>query len=285
MRVSSLSDPRINSLISKYFVPVWVSRDDYQLEDRSKEEKAELDRLDAERRKRGLEGGNVCVFIVAANGDVLATQRVQLAYKPEEHLAFLRKIIADYKPEPRDAEAIRASTAKPAEVKPKTKDGRLFHIWTRLDRGADNKTVTNDRVELTAAEWKTFLPTAGARVGASWTIPDDIAHKLYHNCYPPNPYWMTKDCKVLKGTLKATLSAVTDEVARIQLEGSMELSFPHGKPTEGRVTARFIGAARQDRKKQTLTSLALVSEKADYVWYWQGSPQPIEMRIALEMEP
>jgi hypothetical protein len=285
MRVSSLSDARIIRLISKYFVPVWVSRDDYQMEERSKEEKAELDRLDRERRRRGMEGGNVCVFIVAPNGDVLATQRVQLAYKPAEHLAFLQKVIADYKPEARDAEAIRASAAKPVEVKPKTKDGRFIHIWTRIDRGADDPTVTSDRVELTAAEWKKFLPAAGARPGASWKIPDDITDYLFQRCYPSNPYWMSKDCKVLKGTLKATLLAVSDDEARIGLEGSMELSFPHGKPTQGRVTARFIGTARADCKKQTLQSLALISEKADYVWYWQGSPQPIEMRIALEMEP
>ena len=70
------------------------------------------------------------------------------------------------------------------------------------------------------------------------------------------------------------------------LEGEMKLSFPHtGKPTDGRVTARFVGVAHQDAKKRTLTSLALVAEQADYVWYWQGKPQPIEMRIALEMEP
>ncbi|MGH7222018.1 MAG: hypothetical protein ACRELF_02190, partial [Gemmataceae bacterium] len=62
-------------------------------------------------------------------------------------------------------------------------------------------------------------------------------------------------------------------------------SFPHGKPTEGRVAARFVGVFREDRKKETLTSLMLVSEKADYVWYWQGKPQPRKMRIALELEP
>jgi hypothetical protein len=39
-----------------------------------------------------------------------------------------------------------------------------------------------------------------------------------------------------------------------------------------------------DRKKQTLTALELVSKQAEYVWYWEGKPQPINMRIALELE-
>jgi hypothetical protein len=284
MRVSSLSDPRIIDLIGKYFVPAWLSRDFYQLEGDHLEEKAEIERLDRERRKLGLKGGNVCVFIVAANGDVLATQPVQLACKPENLLPFLQKIIADQKLGPRSEEAIRASAAKPAEVKPKTEGGRFVRIWTGLDAGA-KRGLSNDRVELTAAQWKAFLPPAGAQPGTSWSIPEEVAHKLYQYGYPPSPVWMVKDCKVMKGTLKATLAAASDEEARITLEGEMELKFPVGRPTEGRITARLVGAARVDRSKQTLASLAMVSKQADYVWYWQGKPQPVKVRIALELEP
>jgi len=284
MRVSSLSDPRVIDLVSKYFVPVWVSRDDYQRDPRDKDQKAELMRLDQERARRKMKGGNVCVFIIAPNGDVLATQPVQLAYKPENLLPLLQEIIEEQKLGPRSEEAIRASADKPADAKPKNEGGRFIHIWTRLDTGG-NQGLSNDRVELTAAQWKAFLPPVEAKPGTSWDIPEEIAHKLYQYGYPPGPQWMTKDCKVMKGTLKATLVAASDKEARIQLGGEMELKFPLGKPTEGRVMARFVGVARVDRKKQTLASLALVSERADYVWYWQGKPQPRKMRIAWELEP
>jgi hypothetical protein len=284
MRVSSLSDRRVIELISKYFVPAWVSRDFYQLEGDNNDEKAEIARLDRERRLRGMQGGTVCVFIVAANGNVLATQPVQLAFKPENLIPFLQKIIADQKLKPRSQEAIRASAAAAPEVKPKTKDGRLIHIWARVDTGI-NRGLSNDRVELTAAEWKAFLPPADAKPGTSWQIPEAIAHKIFQYGYPPGSFWRANECKVLKGTLKATLAALSGEEVRIQLDGAMALSFPVGKPTEGRVTARFVGVVREDRKKETLTSLALVSESADYVWNWQGKPQPLKMRIALELEP
>ncbi len=284
MRVSSLSDPHIIDLVSKYFVPVSVSRDDYQREPRSQDEKAELLRLDRERARRGLKGGNVCVFIIAANGDVLATQPVQLAYKPENLRALLEEMIVSQKVGPRSQEAIRASAAKPPETKPKAEGERVIHIWACLDTGL-NRGLSNDRVELTAAQCKAFVPPAGAKPGTSWDIPEEIAHKLFLYGYPPGPQWTTKDSKVMKGTLKATLAAVSDGEAHINLEGEMELKFPLGKPTEGRITARFIGAARADCKKQTLTSLELVSEQADYVWNWQGKPQPRKMRIAMELEP
>jgi hypothetical protein len=286
MRVSSLSDERVIRLISKYFVPVWVSRDSYQLDPRNKEEQAELGRLDRQRHERGLEGGTVCVFVLDADGSVRATQRVQLAYKPENLLPFLEKIIADQKLTPRRAETIRATAVQPAEIKPKTEGGRLVHIWTRCDQKGVNNGLSHDRVELTAAECRAFTPPAEARLGASWKISDETTRKLFQYCYPPNPHWRGQESKVMSATLTATLVAVSAKEARIKLEGEMKLSFPHtGKPTDGRVTAGFVGMVHRDVKKQTLTSLALVAEQAEYVWYWQGKPQPIQMRIALEMEP
>lgn len=284
MRVSSLSDPRVIEVISKYFVPAWFSRDFYQLEGDHKDEKAEILRLDNERHRRGMKGGTVCVFVVAANGDVLATLPVLQAWKAENLLPFLEKIIAENKLKPRSEEAIRASVAKEREWKPKTEDGRLVHIWTSQATGLNNG-LSNDRVELTKAEWKTFLPRANARPGTSWQIPEKIAHKLFQYCYPPSSSWLATDCKVLKGELKATLTGVSDGEARIRLEGAMELSYPHGKPTEGRVTGRFVGVARTDGKHETLKSLEMMSEDAQHVWYWQGKPSPRKMRIAVELEP
>ncbi|SRR5579883_3340413 len=284
MRVSSLSHPRVIELVSKYFVPAWVSRDFYQIEGDHKDEKKELARLDGDRARRHLKGGTVCVFIVADNGDVLATMPVQQSMKPENLIPLLEKFVAELKLKPRREEAIRESAAKPVTPKPKTEGGRLIHIFTHLDSGGA-RSVTNDRVELTAKQWKTFLPPADATPGTSWNIPEEIAHKLLLYCYPPVSHWRVMDSKVIKGTFKATLVSLSGEEAHIKLEGELVLKFPVGKPIEGQVTAHFEGAARADCKKQTLASLALVSENADYVWNWQGKPQPRKMRIAMEMEP
>jgi hypothetical protein len=285
MRVSSLSDARVIGLVGKYFVPAWVSRDAYQLDARSKAEQAELERIDGDRRRRGLEGGTVCVFVLDPDGRVIATQRVQLAYKPENLVPFLEKIIADKHLTPRSAESIRASTAQPVSAKPKTEGGLFIHVWTRCDQAGTNRGLSQDRVELTPVEWKAFVPPADTRAGTSWTIPDQVAHKLFQYCYPPGPHWNAKNCKVLSGKLKATLVAGSEREIRMNLEGNLTLNFPAtGKPTDGQITARLVGTAHCDPRRHALTALALVSEQADYVWYWQGKPQPIKMRIALELE-
>jgi hypothetical protein len=285
MRVSSLSNAQVIDLISKYFVPAWVSRDSYQLEF-NKQQQAELQRIDRDRHQHGFEGGTVCVFVLDPEGNVRATLRVQAAYKPENLIPFLEKIIADDKLTPRKAEAIEKTAAKAAEAKPKTEGGRFVHIWTRVDLRGNNRGLTNDRVELSAAEGKAFAPPADAKTGDSWKIADDIAAKLYQYGYPPGPHWQAKDAKVLRGTLTATLASQSAKEVRVKLEGEMELSFPHtGKPTDGKITARFVGVAKLDRKKQALVSLELVSQQADYVWYWEGKAQPMKMRIAMELEP
>src|SRR5450755_2651063 len=113
MRVSSLSDDKVIDLLTKYFIPVWVSRDHYQLAAPSDSEQDELQRIDRDRAHRGLEGGTVCVYVLAPDGAVSATMKVHNAWKPESLVPFLQKVVDDQKLEPRSADAVRATTAAP----------------------------------------------------------------------------------------------------------------------------------------------------------------------------
>src|ERR1700728_3247482 len=53
MRVSSLSDERIIGRVSRHFVPVWVSRDNYQLAAPPRAEQDLLNAIDADRAGAG----------------------------------------------------------------------------------------------------------------------------------------------------------------------------------------------------------------------------------------
>ena len=141
MRVSSLSDERIIRRLSRYFVPAWVSRDHYQLDSSDREEQAFVAKIDADRRKKKLEGGAVCVYIVTPKGEVLATLPVQKACKPELLVPFLKKVIADEKLKPRRPADVKGT---PALAKPgaKTEGGRLFVVRTRFN-GRDTRPITH----------------------------------------------------------------------------------------------------------------------------------------------
>ncbi len=287
MRVSSLSDDKVIDLLTKYFVPVWVSREHYQLAPPSDEEQDELERIDRDRAKRGLEGGTVCVYVLAPDGAVSATMRVQKAYKPENLAPFLQKIVDDEKLAPRSDEAIRATAAAPRPpAKPATEGGMVLNVWTRFDDPKSNRGTAQDWVEWTADEWAALAPAAGAKPGDARTLPRDAAARLFRRLYPPTGRWDAHDCEFAGGGLTATVVSVEDGEVRLRLEGDVELKYPVlDKQASGKVTARLIGAARYDPAKRVFTSFVLTSETAEYDWSWEGKPQRQKMLMAVEMQP
>jgi hypothetical protein len=286
MRVSSLSNEKVINLLSKYFIPVWLSRDHYQLAAPSDSEKDELLRIDRDRAKRKLEGGTVSVFVLAPDGAVSASMSVQRAYKPENLVPFLQKIVDDQHLEARSPKAIKETTAasRPPS-RPKTEGGVMMHVWVRDENMKENRGVSQDWVEWTNAEWKALAPAAGAKVGSTLALPRDAADKLYRRLYPPGPRWDARDAELANGKLTATVISAKDGEVRLKLEGEADVIFPAtGHPTDGRIKAKLVGAARYDMAKQAFTSFVLTSEQAEYVWYWENKPQPRKLLMAVEME-
>ncbi len=284
MRVSSLSDERVIALVSRYFVPVWLSRDRYQLARADRVEQELTARIDASRTRRRFEGGSVCVYITAADGEALATLPVQKASKPDLLVPFLRRVIATEKLTPRRGANVKPTP--PAAPRPAGKDGLLFLIRTRFDDPGNNRGTSRDVVELSRAEWSAFVAPAGARVGRSWKVPRAVAEKLLRHGYPPLPFWDVKLARVTACELTATVASVKGDTVSLHLRGRLEMIYPNrGAPTDGRVTARLVGVARCDTGKGALTALELTSDGARYVWHWQGKPQPREMSLAVELGP
>lgn len=287
MRVSSLSDDRVIRLVTEYFVPVWHSRDNYQMGELPREERREIERIDRDKKVHGLEGGNVCVYLLRPDGAVVASLPVQRASNPEHLVPFLEKFIADEGLTPRKAEFVKATAAAPRGARPEIPEGGLLlHTWVRHDDKGPNRGTSQDWVTWTAADWKSLVPDPGARTGASWEVPREVAYKLFERCYPPGPHWKAEECKVAAGELKAAVVAVSKDEVRVRLEGKLEVLFPYtGKENDPRTKARVVGYLRYDPARQAITSLTLTSEEAESVWYWQGKPQRNKVLTAVELEP
>jgi hypothetical protein len=286
MRVSSLSDERIIRLVSRHFVPVWVSRDNYQLSPPPKAEQDLVAAIDASRQRKRLEGGTVCVYIVSASGETMATLPVQRACKPAELAPFLDKIIRDQKLTARASDAVRFTAVASKPCRPATTASRQFSIRTRFDERTGNRGTSHDRIELAKKEWQAFLPGAKPVRGDTWALARPISEKLLRLAYPPLPHWDARLAKIRSCNLSATVVSVSAGEVLLRLEGNLNLVYPDkGKPDDGRATARLIGYARCDRGAGVLTSLQLVSEEGKYVWFWNGAPQVKPMSVAIELEP
>lgn len=286
MRVSSLSDEKVINLLTKYFIPVWVSRDHYQLAAPSDSEKDELLRIDREREKRGMEGGDVSIFVIAPDGKLLASMSVQRAYKPENLVPLLQKVVESQNLEIREAKAIKQTTAAarhPSRLK--TEDGLMLHVWVRDEDMKENRGISQDWVEWTAAEWRTLAPATDARPGSKLALSREAAGKLFRRLYPPGPRWDARDAELGGGGLTATVVSTENGMVRLKLEGEVDVIFPAtGHPTDGRIKAKLAGVARYDSGKHRFTSIVLTSEQAEYVWYWENKPQPRKLLMAVEME-
>jgi hypothetical protein len=287
MRVSSLSDERIIGLVQRYFVPVWISRDRYQLGPADRAEQEALAQVDRSRKSQGLIGGAVCVYLLRTDGSVGATMPVQQAIYPDKLLALLQAFVARERVQPRDPADIEAGKAAlPAVPRPRTEGGRLLNVWTRFDDRGTNRGLSSDRVELTAAEWKAFVPEGNAEAGSSWQLPAAVVDKVLQYAYPPLPHWKASESKIVNRSLTATVVSVDARETVVRIEGQLEMLYPYtGKPRDGRVTARLAGVVRVDPARQTINTLALASEEAEYVRYWNDERKPSTMRIAVEMQP
>jgi hypothetical protein len=284
MRVSSLSDERVIRLLARHFVPVWLSRDHYQLGAPAEAEREELLRIDRERAARKLPGGAVCVHVLAPDGALLATLPVQKAWKAENLVPFLEKVVAGHKFEARSAAAVKASTAAPRKPKPAA-GAVLLSVFTRFDDRGPNRGVSHDRVELGRAEWSAFAPPAGARAGTTWEVPRKVSDRVLRYAYPPLPRWDARQSKVTRSALKATVTGAGPAEVRVRLEGKLELAYPvRGERAEGRVTATLVGALRYDPRARALTSFLLASEEAEYAWEWEGKPLARKIAVAVEAD-
>ena len=283
LRASSLSHPEVVRLVSRYFVPVWLSRDDYALNKKSKAEAAEWQRIHTTAGRLGLSNGNVSVYLLDPDGTPLASMVVTKALATDNLITMLRKVIDAQHYQPRKPEAI-AATRRPAPgpFTPRTPGGLVVHVWTRFLTGETEKGLGEDWVELAPADWAELVPAANAQMGTTWQVSRKVADRLYQYCYPPLCEYNASSSKVRAAMLTACVSAASAQEIQVSLHGTLELDHSRDGVNDGQVRARLIGLVTYDPGRKVVTSLRLASEQATFVWHWKGQANP--SRIAIGME-
>lgn len=287
MRASSLSDDRVVRLLAAYFVPVFLSRDDYTGANRDAADAAEAERLRRAAAAKGMSHGNVSAYVLDPSGVPVASLIVSQAMEPDKLLDMLRQVIDDRHLKPRDPDAVRASTApSPGAPRPVSPGGLVLHVWTR-PLGADSSTGPGDDwVELTPEDCASFVPPADAAAGTEWDVPERVTDKLFSRCYPAVCNYHATATKVRHAGLSARVVASSAGRAEVALRGFLEADHSRDGNGDGQVLASFIGWATSDLATRRVTSLTLASDRAAYVYHWKGqrNPSPL-IAIAVESVP
>src|SRR4051812_20713536 len=98
MRAGPLSSPEVIDLLNHYFVPVFVSIEDYEDEGQaSSEEKTELRRVFREASQAKLSVGTVHVYIVASDGTPVDSRHVADAASGNNTLKLLQSTVEKLK--------------------------------------------------------------------------------------------------------------------------------------------------------------------------------------------
>jgi hypothetical protein len=271
VRASSLSQPAVIDLLSRYFVPVLFSVDGYGAPPRDRAEDEEYSRIRRSARELKYSAGLVCVYLLDPAGDVLGTLGVEHAEQPAQLLAFLRRTVELHRLRPRDLPQVRATIAVSTAPPPvKSAGGRILHVWTVPQGKSTYHGTSHDWVELDPAAWRVFLPAADARPDDQWNIPSSVAERFGRLCYPLLPNFRAEASHVRSVALRARVRSVQAGQAEIALEGRLQLEHPlAGKKTAGAVAARLVGVAVVNLEQRTLCSLEILADPAEYAWQWR----------------
>jgi hypothetical protein len=271
----SLSNLQVVALLNRYYVPVYVSNEDYQGNGTAPpEEKAELRRIFQEGYAAKLSVGTVHVYILKPDGHTLDSMHVAEAAKAEKLIAMLER---DVKTLGTTAGMpVIAPTPPPA---PTVAPGSLLlHLTSRYleRRGDDYKLIedaggnwsalpSEDWIPLAPAEWQRWLPAGKIYPGLSWQVDGEQASALLKHFYPPTENSDLKTNRMDQAVLKGTVTTVRSGVALIRLEGSLKMKHPfYHKDDNNFAQASVVGYLEYDTAKKQFRSFHLVTEEASY---------------------
>lgn len=268
MRAGPLSHAKVISLLNSYFVPVFISNEDYDDKGTAPPaEKTERSRIFQEAAKAHLSVGTVHVYVLTSDGHPFDSLHIATATKTERLVELLERTIQRLKVAP-GKPLIKPI---PQSVAPKSKPGSLIlHLTARsLDgRGSWGEFPVENWLLLERAQWTKFLPAGEAEVGSSWDIEPDVAARLLKYFYPATENNDPAKNRIQQQSLKATMVSLTGGrggVARARLQGSLKMkhSFYH-RDDDKVVEATFVGFVDFEPGKRRIRSLRMVTDKATY---------------------
>jgi hypothetical protein len=273
----SLSHTRVIELLNRYFVPLYLSNEDFSETGAAPAaEKAELRRILKEAQDTGLSVGSVHVYILTPDGHPLDSLHTAEAAHPMRLIGLLERSVQRLHPAG-GAPVVRPS-APPAPRA--ARDTLQLHLTARyLERQGAELALTGQEVasgywsalpsedwfSLSRAQMQRLLPAAPVRSGQTWTIPPEVATTLLTHFYPPTENWDLATHRIQEQVLTGRVVDVEGNRVRTRLEGRLRMTHPfYHRADPNFVEATVVGTMEFDRAKRAIHSLRLVTDEAAY---------------------
>lgn len=269
------------SLLNSYFVPVYVSNEDYGKDGSAPaEEKAERQRIYLEALKAKMSAGTVHVYITDPDGHAIDSQHVATASKVEQLTALLERTIARLKTpagEPLVTPACQC-TAPKADA-----DALVLHLTARtLIRQGDEFVPVSRKLGETGSsgwgayaaenwivlnhdEWVRLLPASEVSVGTTWNMDKQALAKVLTYFYPSTENNEVAKNRIDEQTVKGAILSAQDGAVCARIDGRLRMkhTFYH-KDDDNFVDATFVGIMDFDPSNKKIRSLQIVTDKASY---------------------
>jgi hypothetical protein len=268
MRASSFSESKIIDLLNRYFVPVYVSNEEFGVANVSPEELAEYKRIHLETLKAGLIASSVGVYILTPEGRILDSLHVVQAAKPDQLIAMLERAVEKLKTPPGTAVVAPARQSKPPVHEP---DSLVLHLTARVLKkgGAWDYFPAENWIVLSPEQWTKFLPPGHISPGKSWDVDKEVAAALLTYFYPATENNDISKNRIEQQVLKGRVISVREGVIRVRLDGQLKMkhTFYHKDDTNV-VEATLTGFFDFDPRKRAIRSFQVVTDEASY---WHGT--------------
>jgi hypothetical protein len=265
MRASSLSDAKVIALLNRYFVPVYVSREDVaDWGNGPPEEKAEHQRIYLEAVKAGLSTGTVHVYILTPDGHPIDSLHVAEACKPEQLIPLLERTVQKLKPRPGDPVVKPAIQSRPPEH---DADSLVLHLTARVLKPGSgwHHFPAESWIVLKRAQWTKFLPPGHIGIGKSWDIDKEAAAEVLTYFYPATENNSVPTERIEHQELHGRIISNRDGVIRVRLSGQLKMHHNfYYKEDMSVVEAALIGFLDVDPRKNTIQAFRLVTDEASY---------------------
>jgi hypothetical protein len=271
MRAGPLSDDKVIALLNAYFVPVYLSNEDYvgETATASPPEKAEKQRIFTEFVDGKLGSGDVHVYILKPDGHALEGLDIGSAVNTKNLIALLERSAARL--ETKAGAPVVAPQATSAAPKHDAND-LVLHL---VSRGEHTGTAhyswrefpAENWIVLRPAQWRKLLPEKPV-AGTTWEPDPKVMAEPLHRFYPQTED-TTDDARtnIDRQIVRATVVSVESGIVTARLEGklTMRRTATSGKADPNVIESGLIGSIQWDAQGKdgpTIRSLQLVTEKA-----------------------